>query len=331
MGDKSITLSTGISTRYFEVGDPRGQPVLFLHGYTDTRRSFSGTILHLTRRRPDLRLFIPDLRGHGTASMPSAEHRAAPERAFRIVDFARELLAFLDAKGIERADIVGHSLGSFIAQEVALTHPERVGQIVLIGSSAKGVGNPEISELVLAQLLEDTWRKAIEARGLAFPHDAYALTPRDLDPDAEAWLVANWVTEPLASSQLLARIAGETASVRFGAWLGVARAVLEMDNRERLKELTTPALVLWSTQDGICPEHPDQVTLLASLAAAARRTGLRYASERYGERALPPSGFTEDDLGHNFHWAIPERIADAIAEFLDARVASVRRRRVAFA
>jgi len=44
-------------------------------------------------------------------------------------------VAFLDAAGIERATVVGHSLGSFITRRVAETHPERVAQLVLIGSA----------------------------------------------------------------------------------------------------------------------------------------------------------------------------------------------------
>ena len=317
MKELTISLSTGISASFTELGDPRGQPVLLLHGYTDTRRSFSETMRQLTRLRPDLRLIAPDLRGHGASSSHSAAaHREHPERAFRIEDFAADALALLDALGIERAHIVGHSLGSFVAQELALTHPARIGQIVLIGSSAKIAGNPVISELVLAQLLEVQWRNALEARGLAYPQDAYELTPRDLDPDAEAWLLANWVQEPLADRELLASIAAETASVRLGAWIGVARAVLGMDNRERLRDLSIPTLVLWSTQDAICPEHPDQLALINALEQASQRVGLDYAFERFGDKPLPPSGQTEDDLGHNFLWAIPERVAQSIAAFL---------------
>lgn len=55
---------------------------------------------------------------------------------------------------------------------------------------------------------------------------------REVDPDAEAWLLANWVTEPLARRELLAAIARETARILLGSWLGVVRAVLEFNNRE---------------------------------------------------------------------------------------------------
>jgi pimeloyl-ACP methyl ester carboxylesterase len=322
MHEKKIELRTGITTSYAEAGDPRGEPVLFLHGYTDTRLSFLGTIAHLARRRPDLRLIVCDLRGHGRSSLPAPDaYRHAPERGFRLSDFAADALALLDELGIGRAHIVGHSLGSFITQELALVAPERVGRLVLIGSAAKVAGNPAIQELVLAQLLESQWREVIESRGLAFPRDAYELTPRDLDPNAEAWLLANWLAEPLADPGLLAQIASDAASLPIGTWLGVARMVLEIDNRERLLELCAPTLVLWATQDGICPEHPDQELLLATLEAASSRTGLRLEFERYGERPLPPSGMTEDDLGHNFHWAIPDVIAARVARFLEPPIA----------
>ena len=320
MQDQRIELPTGISMSYVEAGDPSGQAVLMLHGYTDTRRSFQGTIEHLVRLRPDLRVIAPDLRGHGRTSMPSMHaYRHAPERAFAMADFAADLIALLDAKGVRRAHIVGHSLGSFIAQEIALTSPSRVGQLVLIGSSAKGAGNPVIEQMILGQLVEGLWGKALEARGLTFPDDAYLLTPRDVDPDVESWLVQNWLGEPLASPELLAQIAADCARIPLGTWVGVARAALKLDNRERLKALKTPALVLWAIQDAICPGSPDQETLLAALAAASERTGLHYAFQCFGARPLPPSGMTEDDLGHNFHWAIPEQVARSVAGFLERK------------
>jgi pimeloyl-ACP methyl ester carboxylesterase len=309
---------------YLEAGDPSGPAVLMLHGYTDTRLSFQGTIEHLVRLRPDLRLIAPDLRGHGRTSMPSMHaYRHAPERAFAMSDFAADLFGLLDAKGIRRASVVGHSLGSFIAQEMALMHPSRIAQIVLIGSSAKVSGNTVIAQGVLGQIVEGTWGKALEARGMTFPDDAYLLTPLDVDPHVEPWLVQNWLNEPLARPELLAQIAADCARIPLGTWVGVARAALQMDNRERLKALKTPALVLWAIQDGICPERPDQETLIAALAAASERTGVHYAFECFGERPLPPPGVTEDDLGHNFHWAIPEQVARSVARFLERRRAPV--------
>src|SRR5690606_35649903 len=60
-----------------------------------------------------------------------------PECCFRSDDFANDAAALLDVLGIERAIIVGHSLGSFAAQAFAIDHPERTAGLVLIGSGAR--------------------------------------------------------------------------------------------------------------------------------------------------------------------------------------------------
>jgi pimeloyl-ACP methyl ester carboxylesterase len=57
-----------------------------------------------------------------------------PQGGYEIRDLAADVVAFLDAASIDRATIVGHSMGSFVARCVAITFPERVDRLVLIGS-----------------------------------------------------------------------------------------------------------------------------------------------------------------------------------------------------
>jgi pimeloyl-ACP methyl ester carboxylesterase len=233
-----------------------------------------------------------------------------------VEDLAADTLAFLDAKGLPRAHLVGHSLGSLVAQELALQRPDRVQRIALVASSASVVGNAGIAEFLLAGLVEGSWQPALEARGLRFPADAYELTPLHADPEAESWMLANWVTEPTADPQLLAEIARETARIRLGTWLGAGRAVLAFDTRERLRALTVPTLVLWPTQDNMFPEAPEQRDLLAALQAAARDCGLRFAWKQYGRAPLPASGVPDADFGHNMQWGAFEGVAQDLASFL---------------
>lgn len=104
---RSLELSTGIAMSYVEAGDPEGEVVILLHGITDTSRSFSLMTRYLTELRPDLHVFALDQRGHGDSSLPSpADCRGAPERCFRPADFAADVLAFMDQKGIRRAHLV---------------------------------------------------------------------------------------------------------------------------------------------------------------------------------------------------------------------------------
>jgi pimeloyl-ACP methyl ester carboxylesterase len=312
-----VPLPSGIEMRYVERGAADGEVVVFLHGYTDTSRSFLPTIDALLARNPRIRALAPDLRGHGGSSMPpEGECAAAPMRCFRVEDFAGDVIAFLDVFAIDRAHLVGHSLGSLIAQVVALEAPERVASLTLIASAARVAGNSGIEDFVLGQLVEGTWKPALEARGHAWPADVYRLTPLDADPDARAWLRENWVTEIAADPAYLAETAAETARIPIGTWLGVGRAVLEFDNVARLEDLAVPTLILWGTQDGILPES-DQIALRAALDPAAARCRAHYIWKAYGKEPLAASGLQTSDLGHNFQWGAPEEVAADIAAWLD--------------
>jgi len=121
---KEVRLPNGIRLAYVEAGDPAGEPLLLLHGFTDSSRSFSPMVPYLTRYR----LLIPDQRGHGASD--------APECCYGSSQFAYDARLFLDALGVKRAAVVGHSLGSMVAISLAADHPDRVSKIVLIGSTA---------------------------------------------------------------------------------------------------------------------------------------------------------------------------------------------------
>lgn len=314
---RTVALPTGVTLAYVELGSTGGEPVVLLHGITDTSTSFLDTARHLAELRPDLRLLAVDLRGHGDSSMPDpALCRSAPQECFRVADFAADTIAFLDRLGVARAYLVGHSLGTLIAQELALEHPERVRRIALIATTASVVGNPAIQDFLVTSLVEGTWRPALEAKGVRWPEAAYELRPVDADPEVADWLLANWVTEPTADPRLLRRIAPETAQVAIGTWLGAGRAVLEFDTRQRLRGLTVPALVLWPVQDPMFLEQPHQRELLDALHAATRDCGLHFTWKQYGRAPLPASGVPDGDISHNLHWGPAREVARDLATFL---------------
>jgi pimeloyl-ACP methyl ester carboxylesterase len=316
-GKCRLTLPSGAELAYVEAGSTDGPAVILLHGLTDSARSWSGAMQAMRVEWPDLRLIALDQRGHGASSMPDpAACRAAPEACFKMADFAADLLAFMDAKRIRSATLVGHSMGSFVAQEVALTAPDRVDRLVLVATAGRGQGNPVLRDYVLEEPVEGSWRKALEAAGKAFPEEVYGLTPRAADPDVERWLAASWDVDPVADPALVARIVEETAEVRLGTWIGATRGMLAMDNRERLRDLRVPALVLWGRQDAIFTE-PDQEEIRAALAAAQAAHGTPWAFKTYGALPLPPSGAQESDLGHNLQWEAPEAVAADILALVE--------------
>jgi pimeloyl-ACP methyl ester carboxylesterase len=119
-----VGLPNGLDLAYVELGDPAAHPVLLLHGYTDTSRVWT----MIAPWPAGHRLLIPDQRGHGNSSRPGTGYAPA--------HFAEDALLFLDELGVQRATIVGSSMGSMVAQLLAAEHPDRVSAIVLAGSTA---------------------------------------------------------------------------------------------------------------------------------------------------------------------------------------------------
>jgi pimeloyl-ACP methyl ester carboxylesterase len=309
-------LPTGIDMAYIEVGPVDGKPVLLIHGLTDSVRSWSLSMDDLHKIDPSLHIIAVDLRGHGQSSMPDAKACAPdPEKCYRVSDLAGDVVAFMKAKGIAKADMAGHSMGSFVVQEIALSHPEMVGHAILVATGAKSVGNAALSDFVLKQTVEGAWKKALEAKGLAFPAGVYELTPLDADPKAMEWIAANWTLDPAAQAAFLTPYTPETAKTRLGTWIGATRGLLAQDNTERLKSMSVPTLVLWATQDSIYLAK-DQDEIKASLEDAAAKTGLTFYWKEYGKLPLPASGAQESDVGHNIQWSASETVAKDIESFI---------------
>ena len=134
---KSIGLRTGVTLEYVRHGEPAGVPVIFLHGITDSWRSFEGMLPHLP---PGVDAYAVSLRGHGGSSLPAYGYRAA--------DFAGDVDAFMDALGIPSSVIVGHSMGSAVALRLAVDYPIRTRALVLIGAVANWGVNPAVQEVM---------------------------------------------------------------------------------------------------------------------------------------------------------------------------------------
>ena len=96
-------------------------PVICLHGITAQHRAFSALARYLGGSRP---LIGVDLRGRGDSSKPEA--------GYGLEAHARDVIRILDHLGLDRAVIVGHSMGGFVALKAALSYPERVRALVLL-------------------------------------------------------------------------------------------------------------------------------------------------------------------------------------------------------
>src|ERR671920_422584 len=114
-------LATGVTLHYAEKGDPTGEAIIFLHGYSDSWFSFSRVLPLLS---PEYHTFALTQRGHGDSDKPQCCY--TPE------DFAADVDAFMDAVRIEEATLVGASTGALFAQRVVMSYPRRVSRLVLV-------------------------------------------------------------------------------------------------------------------------------------------------------------------------------------------------------
>ena len=104
-----------------EAGSSDDQPIVLLHGLTATRRYVVMGSKGL--ERSGFRVISYDARGHG---------RSSPAPSYRYEDLARDLIAVMDACGVERAVLAGASMGAHTLLRVALDAPERVAGVVAI-------------------------------------------------------------------------------------------------------------------------------------------------------------------------------------------------------
>jgi pimeloyl-ACP methyl ester carboxylesterase len=136
-----------------EQGDPDGRPVLLLHGFPQTHRSFDALAARLTAGRTPPRLLAPDQRGYSPGARP------ADPGAYTLPALAADLIGLLDAAGVEHADVVGHDWGAIVGWYLAAHHPDRVRTL-----TAVSVPHPAALAEALGQSTEQ--RKMSEYVGL---------------------------------------------------------------------------------------------------------------------------------------------------------------------
>ncbi|SCY78670.1 alpha/beta fold hydrolase [Desulfoluna spongiiphila] len=252
---RSVTLISGLSLEYLEMGDPGGMAVVFLHGYTDSHDSFSRVAPLMPR---EVHAFYLTMRGHGNSARPGA---------YAMDLFASDVAGFMDQVGIEHAVVVGHSMGSFIAQRVALDFPEKVTGLVLIGSGASCSDNAVLAEL---KTYVDTLKDPID-RG--FVREFQASTVAAPVPDA-----------------FLSHVVDESMKLKAHVWKEVLAELMAVDHRDQVSAIVVPTLVLWGEKDGVFGAA-DQLYLGTHIPEASLKL---YADTGHGLQWERPERFVAD-------------------------------------
>ena len=257
---RQIQLPGRVRLEFAEQGARSGTPVIALHGVTDSWRSFEPVLPHLTSQ---LHVMALTQRGHGDSDKPAGGYRPA--------DFAADVAAFMDVMEIERAVIVGHSMGSVNAMRFALDHPSRVAGLLLAGTMPWFGRPPQVTAYHREQIVP-----------LADPvPDAVA---RDFQQSTLA--------RPIAAS-MLDRFVGESLKVPARVWRAAFAGFIGDDFSPRLREIWVPTLIVWGRHDAFC-SAADQKAMLGLIPTARL---IEYADAGHAMHWEEPQRFALD-LSH---------------------------------
>ena len=217
----------GRRLRYLALGDADGPPILFIHG-------FGGDLNNWLFNQPPLSeqhtTYAIDLPGHGGSSKEVGTGDVGAMTA--------AVCEFMAAKGIERAHLVGHSLGGAISLDLALNHPERVASVTAVAPAALG---PEISMEYI-----DGFMSTSRARKLKQVLEMLVYDPA---------LVTNDMVEDVLKYKRLDGVDAALNTVA-GACFAGGRQALELE--PRLGEIVAPVHVVWGREDRVLPvAHSD--------------------------------------------------------------------------
>lgn len=259
-----LTLPDGNTMEY--VRRPGGtKPIVLIHGYADSWYSFKGVMDFL----PDnFAAFAPSLLGHGRSSKP--------KQAYSIDGFAENVADFMRLVGIQRSAVVGHSMGTFVAQSIALNRPEIISSMVLIGSAVTADN----------AVLRGVYKEAIEFE--------------DPVPSSFVWnFQGGTCVGPVDPSMSLEGIVSESSLLPAHVWSSALKGLIDYRaadfDGQNLHSLRTPTLLLGGAKDEIFVEAAQR-----DLAEALPHSEI----------------WLDPHCGHSPNWEKAQRTAEQIAEFV---------------
>ena len=215
-----VTLASGLRLSYVGQGNGLDPTVLLLPGPTDSWRSYQPVLDRLPR---ETHVISVSQRGHGESDKP--------DRGYGVRDFAADVILLLDALGIARAVLAGHSGSCFVARRVALDQPDRVAGLFLESSPTTLRDEPVLVgsvESVMSELADPI--KAEFARSFLTETSSAVIRPDLVDLLVE-----------------------ELLKVPARVWKETFAGLLEYDDLSELGGIEAPTLLLWGDADAVVP------------------------------------------------------------------------------
>lgn len=266
----------GIDTFYIEAG--AGTPVILLHGLGATNTSFLPTFLDLSR---GYRVIAPDLPGFGESGKPV--------RSYDPEFYAKWVIGFMNELGIERAYLVGNSMGGRISVETALRAPERVDKVALLAPSSAFIRRREFERIV--RFL----RPELALVPLRLPRRQVVGSIRRLFHRPERLRDVWYESAADEFIRVFQKPRGRIAFFSAARQIYLEQPYGESGFWDRLPQLSRPALFIWGERDWLVPAR----------------------FERHVERCLPQAtSIVLEDCGHVPQYELPEETHRLVRDFL---------------
>ncbi len=289
---RRIPLSTGVTLNVCLGGPRKGPPILFLHGFPESHRTWRNQLADLSR---DHFVVAPDQRGFAGSDRPEGVEQYETDR------IVADAMALMDALGIHQFTLAGHDWGGAVAWSAALQHPIRVRRPIVVNaphplifqkSLIEDEAQREASQYIRF-LRSSAAEAAITAMGLETFLDKVLLQHVDatrLPPEERQRYLDDW-KQPGALTAMLNWY--RAAKLEVPAPGEEAKAPLW--TRAPFPKLRMPTLVVWGLRDPAL--LPVQLQGLGELVPDLRVV-------------------TSSSAGHFILWEEPETVTRAIREFM---------------
>ena len=265
-----LTTDDGTSLAFEDTGS--GTPVVFVHEFAGDLRSWEPQVRHLSRR---YRCITYNARGFPPSGVPDDTGAYSQNRA------RDDILAVLDGLGVERAHVVGLSMGGFATLHFGLAYPDRARSIVVAGV---GYGaEPAQQERFRSEA--DNITEFLRTRGMAAFAETYALGPTRVQLQNK---------DPRGWGEFADMLAEHSAAGSAHTQQGVQKQRPSVfDLSDAMKELTVPTLVVTGDEDWPC--------LVPSV---------------FMKRTIPSAGLlVVPNTGHTVNLEEPAAFNSAVADF----------------
>lgn len=253
---QQVKLSNGVRLEYVERGNKSGTCIIFLHGYTDSWRSFEHVI---TKFPKEFHVIAISQRGHGDSDRP--------ETGYHPSDFADDLAQFMLKENLGPCIIVGHSLGGLVVQQFAMDYPELTKAVVIESSAPSFADNPGVPEFL------DVVMKLTDPVSRDFAEEFQRST----------------IAQPVPAENVKVYV-DETGKVPARVWTAIAQELMKINYLNELQKIKVPVLVLWGDKDTMCLQQ-DQDQFMQGLSSPTLKI---YEGTGHAIHWENPARFVED-------------------------------------